>query len=106
MKAHIVKIYLNPDRKADRRILDYLLYAGMPMSKALKRAMLAHLDHQESRGSDDTLLSDIRQMFREELQGYLMPTANSGYSEPVPTNTDEDTVSALDFLAELENMAD
>ena len=105
MKAHIVKIYLNPDRKEDRRILDYLLYAGMPMSKAFKRAMLAYLDHQESGGSDDTLLSEIRQMLREELQGHVMPTANSTYYESVPSNSDEDTVSALDFLDELENMA-
>ena len=106
VKAHVVKIYPNPDRKEDRRILDYLLYAGMPMSKAFKRAMLAYLNQQESGTSNDTLLSGIRQVLREEIQGHLSPAANSGYSEPVPTNTDEDAVSALAFLAELENMAD
>lgn len=106
MKAHVVKIYLNPDRQEDRRILDYLLYAGMPMSKALKRAMLAYLDHQESGTANASLLSEIRQMLREELHGHLMSNTTGGYPESVSAGEEEDTVSALEFLAELENMVD
>ena len=105
MNAHIVKIYLNPDREEDRRILDYLLYVGMPMSKTLKRAMMTYLDRQESGTTSDALLPEIRQIVREELQRHSSLMENNGYSETVHANTDEDTVSALDFLAELENMA-
>lgn len=36
MKPQIVRVVLNADREDDRRILDYLRYAGTPMSKLFK----------------------------------------------------------------------
>ena len=104
MKPQIVRVVLNADREDDRRILDYFLYAGAPMSKLFKTAMLQYLDRLDMNGDREVSLENIRQVVREELQR-LPQTAGSSSSLQTVTDYDDDSlVSPLDFLDELEAM--
>lgn len=101
MKAQIVKVVLNPAREDDRRILDYLFYTGKPMSRVFKAAMLRYIDGTAA-FDEEKLLQSIRAVLREELQGV---TAVSSLAIP-SQEQEEERVSPLDFLDQLDAMAD
>ncbi len=101
MKGKRVKVILNPDRKEDRRILDYLYYAGMPNSRAIKVAVLAYLDGE--RDDYDRFLQQVKEAVRESVQGLqLSPMKESSMAGSVGVD-DEEPVSMLDFLDALES---
>ena len=102
MKGKQVKVILNPDREDDRRIMDYLLYAGRSKSKAVKDAVLFYLDNSTFRDKDELLLQRVRDVVREELNGLSLAAA-SGSIESNTLTPDEEPVSPLDFLDELES---
>ena len=104
MKSPIVRVVLNADREEDRRILDYFLYAGKPMSKLFKIAMLQHLDRLDVNGDREVSLENIRKVVREELQRLPQTAGSSSSFQPVPDYDDDSLVSPLDFLDELEAM--
>lgn len=102
MKGKQVKVILNPDRDEDRRIMDYLLYAGRSKSKAVKDAVLFYLDNSAFRDKDELLLQRVRDVVREELRGVSLSAA-PGSIENSTLAPDEEPVSPLDFLDELES---
>ena len=102
MKGKQVKVILNPDREDDRRIMDYLLYAGRSKSNAVKDAVLFYLDNYAYGSRDKLLLQRVRDVVREELRG-LSLAASSGSIEGCALAPDEEPVSPLDFLDELES---
>ena len=104
MNSQRIKVVLNPDKEDDRRILDYLLYAGEPMSKVFKAAMLQYVEEKYEAGKHEKLLRDIRKVVHEELQ-QIRFCVNEPYSQPVPQSSDEEEVSPLDFLDQLAEMA-
>ena len=105
MKSQLVRVVLNPDRADDRRILDYFLYAGKPMSKLFKIAMLEYLDRQDLEGERERSLADIRSVIREELQRLSVSAGGALCSLQSPAIDDEPEVSPLDFLDQLEAMS-
>ena len=100
MKAQIVKVVLNPAREDDRRILDYLFYSGKPMSRVFKAAMLRYIDG-EAAFDEEKLLQRIRAVLREELRGVADV---SSLAAPLQEQ-EEERVSPLDFLDQLDAMA-
>ena len=104
MKPQIVRVVLNADREDDRRILDYFLYAGAPMSKLFKTAMLQYLDRLDMNGDREVSLENIRKVVREELQRLPQSARSSSSFQMVPDYDDDSLVSPLDFLDELEAM--
>ena len=104
MKGKRVKVILNPDRTEDRRILDYLYYSGVPYSKAIKTAVLFYLD-RETGDREERLLQRVRDTIQESVRG--MSITAQGYEPTGSASTDEDeeSVSPLDFLDELEKGA-
>ena len=104
MKSKIVRVVLNANREDDRRILDYFLYAGKPMSKLFKNAMLQYLDRLDINGDREVSLENIRKVVREELQRLPQTSGNQSTFQPVPDNDDDSLVSPLDFLDQLEAM--
>ena len=104
MKSKIVRIALSEEREDDRRILDYLFYSGIPMTKAMKIAVLRYLDELESPGKEGLSLTNIRNVIREELQNVLLTGSMTPASEPLRYDSGEEPVSPLDFLDELEKM--
>ena len=64
MKGKQVKVILNPDREDDRRIMDYLLYAGRSKSKAVKDAVLFYLDNTAYKNEGELLLQRVRDAVR------------------------------------------
>ena len=102
MKGKQVKVILNPDRDDDRRILDYLLYAGCSKSKAVKDAVLFYLGNSAYRNRDELLLQQVREVVREELRDLGLTDA-SGSIESSAFAPGEEPVSPLDFLDELES---
>ena len=101
MKGKRVKVILNPDRAEDRRILDYLYYAGIPHSKAIKTAVLSYLD-RESGQKEDPLLQQVRETIRESVRSLRIVTDEQGPAGLNSTEFEESPVSPLDFLEELE----
>ncbi len=104
MKPQIVRVVLNANREDDRRILNYLLYAGKPMSKLFKTAMLQYLDRLDMNGVCEVSLENIRKVAREELQMLPQTAGSASAFQPVPDYDDDSLVSPLDFLDELEAM--
>ncbi|MBR3083201.1 MAG: hypothetical protein IKH03_01325 [Oscillospiraceae bacterium] len=104
MKPQIVRVVLNVNREEDRRILDYFLYAGKPMSKLFKTAMLQYLDRLDMNGDLEVSLENIRKVVREELQRLPQTAGSSSSLQPVTDYDDDSLVSPLDFLDELEAM--
>ena len=104
MKPHIVRVVLNVNREEDRRILDYFLYAGKPMSKLFKIAMLQYLDRLDMNGDREVSLENIRKVVREELQRLPQVAGSSSSFQPVSDYDDDSLVSPLDFLDELAAM--
>jgi len=104
LKPQIVRVVLNANREDDRRILDYFLYAGAPMSKLFKIAMLQYLDRLDMNGDREVSLENIRKVVREELQRLPQPAGSSSSFQPVSDFDDNSLVSPLDFLDELEAM--
>ena len=104
MKPQIVRVVLNVNREEDRRILDYFLYAGKPMSKLFKIAMLQYLDRLDMNGDREVSLENIRKVVREELQRLPQTVGSSSSFQPVPNCDDDSLVSPLDFLDELAAM--
>ncbi len=104
MKSKIVRVVLNIDREDDRRILDYFLYAGAPMSKLFKIAMLQYLDRLDMNGDREVSLENIRKVVREELQRLPQTAGCSSSFQPVTDYDDDSLVSPLDFLDELAAM--
>lgn len=103
MKGKRVKVILNPDRQKDRRILDYLYYAGMPNSKAIKVAVLAYLDGEDD--GNDQFLQKVKEAVRESVQDLRLAPANGGSLSVSAEMDDEEPVSMLDFLDALEKGA-
>jgi len=102
MRGKRIKVILNPDREDDRRILDYLLYAGPSYSGAIKNALLAYLDTLDGENSSSRLLQEVKDAIRESVQG-LHIAPNDSYNGSAQKDTDEEEpVSMLDFLDELE----
>lgn len=101
MKGKRVKVILNPDRAEDRRILDYLYYAGLPYSKAIKAAVLAYLD-RESGGREDPLLQQVRETIRESVRSLRLVTDEGDPTGLNRIESAEPPVSPLDFLEEPE----
>ena len=104
MKPQIVRVVLNVNREEDRRILDYFLYAGNPMSKLFKTAMLQYLDRLDMNGDREVSLENIRKVVREELQRLPQTAGSSSSLQPVTDYDDDSLVSPLGFLDELEAM--
>ena len=104
MKSKIVRVVLNANREDDRRILDYFLYAGKPMSKLFKTAMLQYLDRMDGNPDREVSLDNIRKVVREELQRLPQTSGNQSAFQPIPDNDDDSLVSPLDFLDQLEAM--
>ena len=104
MTGKRIKVILNPDRPEDRRILDYLYYAGVPYSKAIKTAVLFYLD-RETGDKEERLLQRVRDTIQESVRGLSMAAQSCNPAEPTATEEDEEPVSPLDFLDELEKGA-
>ena len=104
MKGKRVKVILNPDRSEDRRILDYLYYAGVPYSKAIKTAVLFYLD-RETGDREERLLQRVRDTIQESVRGMSITAQSCDPAGSASTEEDEETVSPLDFLDELEKGA-
>ncbi len=104
MNSQRVKVVLNPDRDEDRRILVFLQSADEPMSKVFKAAMLQYVESSIGGVNHEKLLRDIREIVHEELQQIQIREKES-YSQPVSKVTDEEEISPLDFLDQLEAMA-
>ena len=104
MKGKRVKVILNPDRAEDRRILDYLYYAGVPYSKAIKTAVLFYLD-RETGDREERLLQRVRDTIKESVRGMSIAAQGCDPTGSAPTEVDEESVSPLDFLDELEKGA-
>lgn len=104
MMAQIVRVVLNADREDDRRILDYLLYAGKPMSKLFKMAMHEFIDRQDGAGAEERMLANIRRVIREELQNLKISGPVESFSQPVNEDDEAPAVSPFDFLDALEQM--
>ena len=104
MKSKIVRVVLNANREDDRRILDYFLYAGKPMSKLFKIAMLQYLDRLDINGDREVSLENIRKVVREELQRLPQTAGNQSAFQTVTDYADDSLVSPLDFLDQLEAM--
>ena len=104
MKSQIVRVVLNANWEDDRRILDYFLYAGKPMSKLFKTAMLQYLDRMDGNPDREVSLDNIRKIVREELQRIPQTAGNQSAFQPVPDHDDDSLVSPLDFLDQLEAM--
>lgn len=103
MKSQLVRVVLNPNREQDKRILDYLLYAGEPMSKAFKTAMLWFIDGRNGNFNHEMLLQELRKVLREELRQF-QPSDPACFSQSALQSPNEDEVSPLDFLDQLEAM--
>ena len=101
MKGKRVKVILNPDRAEDRRILDYLYYAGVPYSKAIKTAVLFYLD-RETGDREERLLQRVRDTIQESVRGMSITAQGCDPTGSASTEEDEESVSPLDFLDELE----
>lgn len=101
MRAHRIKINLNPDREADRRVLDYLHYSGVSNSKAIITAVCAYLDRQDA-GEGSRFLQEVKETIRESVQGLQLAPSSGALN--AATTEDED-VSPLDFLDALESGA-
>lgn len=101
MKGKRVKVILNPDRAEDRRILDYLYYAGVPFSKAIKTAVLFYLD-RESGDKEERLIQRVRDAIQESVRGMNIVTQKGDSAETAGNECVEEAVSPLDFLDELE----
>lgn len=104
MKGKRVKVILNPDRAEDRRILDYLYYAGVPYSKAIKTAVLFYLD-RETGDREERLLQRVRETIQESVRGMSITAQSCDPTGSASTEEDEESVSPLDFLDELEKGA-
>ena len=104
MMAQIVRVVLNADRDSDRRILDYLFYAGKPMSKLFKMAMHEFIDRQDGAGEEEKMLADIRRVIREELQNVKISGPAESFSQPVNEDDEAPAVSPFDFLDALAQM--
>ena len=96
-----MKVILNPDRAEDRRILDYLYYAGVPYSKAIKTAVLFYLD-RETGDREERLLQRVRDTIQESVRGMSITAQSCDPTGSASTEADEESVSPLDFLDELE----
>lgn len=105
MRRQVVKVILNADRAEDRQILDYFLYAGEPMSRAFKRAMINYIENGDTDCRDADLLTQIRKIIHEELQNLVLTSANACLSQQASDDIGEDEVSPLDFLEQLGKMA-
>ena len=104
MKGKRVKVILNPDRAEDRRILDYLYYAGVPYSKAIKTAVLFYLD-RETGDREERLLQRVRDTIQESVRGMSIAAQRCDPKGSASIEEDEESVSPLDFLDELEKGA-
>jgi len=100
MRAKGIKLYLNPNNADERRILDYLRYSGMSYTKAITRAVLFYLDAADGNGGQDDFLQAVRDTIRESVKGLQIPPAAGDLS--TSEDDDEEPVSMLDFLDELE----
>ena len=104
MTGKRIKVILNPDRAEDRRILDYLYYAGVPYSKAIKTAVLFYLD-RETGDREERLLQRIRDTIQESVRRMSIAAQGNEPTGSASTEEDEESVSPLDFLDELEKGA-
>lgn len=105
MRGKRIKVILNPDRQEDRRILDYLLYSGTSNSRAIKKAVLSYLDSGSDDNGNGRFLQEVKDAIRESVQGLQIAPAGD-YAGTMPTmESDEEPVSMLDFLDELEKGA-
>lgn len=105
MKPQIVRVVLNANREDDRQILDYLRYAGKPMSKLFKLAMREFIERQDRADEENLNLASIRRVIREELKDLKLSGGINSLSQPMADFEDDDLVSPLDFLDELAKMA-
>ena len=99
MRGKIIKVFLNPNREDERRILDYLHYSGVSNSRAIKSAMLDFLDRQDGGRENGLLLQEVKETIRESFQGLQL---NGNLTVPV-SESDEEQVSPFDFLDALES---
>lgn len=102
MRAKGIKIYLNPNRKEDRRVLDYLCYAGVPYTKAIVDAVSFYLDAQEGTDGNSRLIEQIKIAVRESVQGLQIASVGGVYSSQPSQQELEEPVSMLDFIEALE----
>ena len=104
MTGKRIKVILNPDRPEDRRILDYLYYSGVPYSKAIKTAVLFYLD-RETGDREERLLQRVRDTIQESVRGMSITAQACDPTGSAATGEEEEAVSPLDFLDELEKGA-
>ena len=97
----LIKTYLNPGSKDERRVIDYLLYAGESNSQAIIKAVLFYLDAIDGRDDNSRLIEQVKAAVRECIQG--MQIAQSGNTASQQGQQDvEEPVSMLDFIEALE----
>ncbi len=98
----LIKTYLNPNNEDERRVLDYLMYAGIPNSHALIHAVLFYLDAKDGKDDNSRLVEQVKAAVRESVQGMQIariddvPCSQPGQQEA------EEPVSMLDFIEALE----
>ncbi len=104
MKADRIQINLNPSKDDERRVLDYLRYSPLSYSKTLIPAVLAYLDMQEGLTENERLLQQVSDTVRKTLQEFWrnLPDSQPMPSASVLIEQDQDEVSPLDFLKEME----
>jgi len=105
-RSQEIKVNLNVNREEDRKILDYLPYAGMPMSKVFKVAMLQYIDWHNGDYRNDPYVQAVRQVVREELKDAQFQSSGSQVQSFSQASNDDEEVDPLAFLEELEKMAD
>lgn len=103
MKPQIVRVVLNSEREDDREILDYLRYAGKPMSKLFKQAMRQFIANNNGT-QEEVSLANIRKLIREELRELKISGTNGSLSEPSGGFEDDSDISPFDFLDAMEKM--
>lgn len=103
MRAKAIRFYPNPDNEDGRRVLDYLRYSGVSYTKAVTEAILFFLDAREKSSDSDRFLQTVKDTIRESIQGLQLPSPGASAAIVVPDENEE--VSMLDFLDELESGA-
>ena len=83
---------------------DFGMRLDLDLGKVFKAAMLQYVENSRDAGSHEKLLKDIREIVHEELQ-QLRFCEEGSFSQPASKTADEEVVSPLDFLDQLEEIA-
>ena len=93
-----ITIRFNDGKAADKRALTYLQTVGISYSKAVIKAINAHLDLQSEEERKDAFLQEVRNIVREELRANPMMGMMPYFQPPAeqkPTQETEDAMLAF-----------